>query len=235
MRLRGIPFTATKQDVFAFFAKHDLVECIADGDNAVEMILKPNGKPSGQAVVRMLSVADTHVALQTLNGQYLGTRYIEVFQHVESEPQAGEKREAPGPAPVEASMEFASRGVRSSQVGSISCEGSGQDGPFDGAGDTGGSGIVGGHLGCISAGGRGFALNMKDRPFDLLLSQPPVPADTGSPLAEGDPGDAQQHKCSWEALYEFLGPGPKEPSMPPAAAWASPAFTKIEGMVPPYQ
>lgn len=223
MRLRGLPFTATKQDVFAFFAKHDLVECIADGDNAVEMIPKPNGKSSGQAVVRMLSIADTHVAMQMLNGQYLGTRYIEVFQHVDSEPQAGEKGEAPGPAPVEASMELASRGVRSSQVGSTFSEGSGHGCPFDGAGDTGGSGIVGGHLGCIFAGGCGFALNMKDRPSDPLMSQPPVPADTGSQLVVGDPGDAQQHKSSWEALYEFLGPSPEE------------AFTKIEGMAPPYQ
>jgi RNA recognition motif-containing protein len=83
VRLRGLPFQSNEQDVLAFFAKHDVVESIAEDRNAVRIITKASGKPSGQAVVLMQTQQDAHVAMQVLNGQYMGTRYIEVFLHNE--------------------------------------------------------------------------------------------------------------------------------------------------------
>lgn len=79
IRLRGLPLAATEQDVLAFFAKHDVVECIADQPKAVRLILKGTGKPSGQAVVQMQTRDDTKNAIQALSGQWISSRYIEVF------------------------------------------------------------------------------------------------------------------------------------------------------------
>jgi len=85
VRLRGLPFTATEQDVLAFFAKHDLVECVADVPNAVTMVTKSSGKPSGQAVVQITNYSDVGLVQQTMHGQYMGSRYVEVFSQPENE------------------------------------------------------------------------------------------------------------------------------------------------------
>lgn len=77
--LRGLPFTATEQDVLAFFAKHDVVETISEGQYAVQFITKANGRPAGQALVQMVSQEGAEIAVHALNGQWIGTRYIEVF------------------------------------------------------------------------------------------------------------------------------------------------------------
>lgn len=85
LRLRGLPFSSTEQDVLSFFAKHDIVDTIADEAKVVKLLPKANGKPSGQAVVTMRSAEDCEQACKLLNGQWIGTRYIEVCLHVEDE------------------------------------------------------------------------------------------------------------------------------------------------------
>lgn len=79
LRLRGLPFTVSVQDVLAFFATHEVVERIADGPQATQLLMKANGKPSGQAVVQMRSRQCAEIACKALQGQYLGGRYVEVF------------------------------------------------------------------------------------------------------------------------------------------------------------
>ncbi|CAK0801468.1 unnamed protein product, partial [Prorocentrum cordatum] len=79
LRLRGLPFSVTVQDVLAFFAQHDVVDRIADGPDAAQLLTKANGRPSGQAVVQMRSRKDAEVARDSMHGQYMETRYIEVF------------------------------------------------------------------------------------------------------------------------------------------------------------
>jgi RNA recognition motif-containing protein len=81
VRLRGLPFTASEQDVLAFFSIHNVTEGIADGDRAVRMLLKANGKPSGQAVVQMQNKAEADKAQKALHSQWMGSRYIEVFSY----------------------------------------------------------------------------------------------------------------------------------------------------------
>lgn len=123
IRLRGLPFQATEQDVLAFFAKHDVVERISEGRNAVRIVTKANGKPSGQAVVEMLSEGDAKVALQVLTGQYMGSRYIEVFPHTE-----GDGASAAGTLPAAAAAATAAAQVFAPPQTASPC------------GDTGGSG-----------------------------------------------------------------------------------------------
>lgn len=82
LRLRGLPFDASVQDVLTFFAKHDVVDVVAEGPDAVKMVTKASGRPSGQAVVQILSQEKAQMVMQVLNGKYMGTRYIEIFPEV---------------------------------------------------------------------------------------------------------------------------------------------------------
>ena len=79
LRLRGLPFSVTVQDVLTFFAQHNVADTIHDGPNSAKLLPKANGRPSGQAVVQMRSRRDADVAQKALNHQYVGGRYIEVF------------------------------------------------------------------------------------------------------------------------------------------------------------
>lgn len=84
LRLRGLPWDTTEQDIYSFFAKYDLVEMIAEGDaKAVKLLTKPNGKPSGQAEVQMVGSEEALLAKGAIHGQYMGRRYIEVIDVVE--------------------------------------------------------------------------------------------------------------------------------------------------------
>jgi len=89
LRLRGLPFSMTVQDVLAFFAQHDVADRIVDGPQAAQLLPKANGRPSGQAVVQMRSRYDAEVAQSALCNQWISGRYIEVFVY-------GEEGEATG-------------------------------------------------------------------------------------------------------------------------------------------
>mmetsp|Transcript_47600 Transcript_47600/g.146659 ORF Transcript_47600/g.146659 Transcript_47600/m.146659 type:complete len:743 (+) Transcript_47600:112-2340(+) len=84
VRLRGLPFTASEQDVLAFFAQHDIVDRISEGPKVVNLMLRSNGRPAGQAVVHMRDRSDAELAQRVLHGQWMGSRYIEVFLYGDS-------------------------------------------------------------------------------------------------------------------------------------------------------
>jgi len=90
----------TVQDVLAFFAQHDVVDRVADGPDAAQLLPKANGKPSGQAVVQMRSRQDAETARGSLHGQYMDTRYIEVFVYGGNGGVRGSGNEANGSAAV---------------------------------------------------------------------------------------------------------------------------------------
>jgi hypothetical protein len=79
LRLRGLPFTMSEQDVLAFFSQHDVADCIAEISRAAQLLPKANGRPSGQARVQMRSRRDAEIAQSALDRQWIGGRYIEVF------------------------------------------------------------------------------------------------------------------------------------------------------------
>lgn len=100
LRLRGLPFNVTLQDVLAFFAQHEVADRIADGPQAAQLLPKANGRPSGQAVVQMRSRYDAEVACSALYHQFIGGRYIEVFVYGDATdsqgPDAGAPQALPG-------------------------------------------------------------------------------------------------------------------------------------------
>jgi hypothetical protein len=96
----------TVQDVFAFFSQHDCADRIHESQGAANLLLKANGRPSGQAVVQMRSQQDAMLAQQALSNKYIGDRYIEVFAYGGDEEAGidGEPRDSPGggaPPPFE--------------------------------------------------------------------------------------------------------------------------------------
>jgi hypothetical protein len=90
VRLRGLPFSMSVQDVLAFFAQYDVADRIADGPQAAQLLPKANGRPSGQARVQMRTRYDAEVAQQALNNQWIGGRYIEVFVYGEESEQSAD-------------------------------------------------------------------------------------------------------------------------------------------------
>jgi len=72
--LNGLPFAATEEDVLAFFAEYDLADRIVDG---------PHIQQPGEVVVQLRDAKDAAFVQQTLNGQCLDGRFVEVFRNNE--------------------------------------------------------------------------------------------------------------------------------------------------------
>lgn len=81
LRLRGLPYETTVQDVLTFFAHHNVADRVAMAHDAVQMMTKGNGKPSGNAIVQLRSISDAVVVQKVLHMQNMGVRYIEVLPH----------------------------------------------------------------------------------------------------------------------------------------------------------
>mmetsp|Transcript_9723 Transcript_9723/g.36491 ORF Transcript_9723/g.36491 Transcript_9723/m.36491 type:complete len:363 (-) Transcript_9723:357-1445(-) len=75
VRMRGIPYEATMQDIVTFFRRDNRDGGIVD----VVLPTHPSGKASGEAFVLFANRADTERAL-AMDRQKLGRRYIEIFQ-----------------------------------------------------------------------------------------------------------------------------------------------------------
>ncbi|KAJ1356721.1 hypothetical protein KIN20_014465 [Parelaphostrongylus tenuis] len=70
IRLRGLPFSATVQDVKDFFK----------GLNCEEVVFgRTGGRPSGEAFVRLATRDEAAKALD-FNKEHMGSRYVEVFR-----------------------------------------------------------------------------------------------------------------------------------------------------------
>ncbi|XP_056135535.1 G-rich sequence factor 1 [Lampris incognitus] len=78
VRLRGIPFSCTEDDIIQFFSGLDIVE------NGVTIILNHRGRNSGEAYVQFASQVMADEALQR-DREVIGNRYIEVFPSRSSE------------------------------------------------------------------------------------------------------------------------------------------------------
>lgn len=78
VRMRGLPFQTTEQEIAEFFEPVCPVH--------ISLIYSRNGRPSGEAEVSFGSYQDATAAMQK-DKQYLGSRYVELFQ--EPMPQSG--------------------------------------------------------------------------------------------------------------------------------------------------
>jgi RNA recognition motif-containing protein len=76
VRLLGLPYSATNQDVLQFFAGLEICEII--------LAKGPNGRMTGVGFVKFLSSEDAKKAL-LCNLKHIGNRYIEVIAITEKE------------------------------------------------------------------------------------------------------------------------------------------------------
>lgn len=83
VRLKGLPWSCTPEDLLNFFS-----ECqICDGVNGIHMTLNSQGKPSGQAFIELEQEVDVLKALEK-HRQYMGSRYVEVYEVTNREAEA---------------------------------------------------------------------------------------------------------------------------------------------------
>ncbi|XP_067139942.1 heterogeneous nuclear ribonucleoprotein F-like isoform X2 [Centruroides vittatus] len=78
LRIRGLPWSATKEEIENFFKGCTIKT------NGIHMTLSREGRPSGEAYVEMASEEDFKKGLDK-NNQHMGHRYIEVFKSKKSE------------------------------------------------------------------------------------------------------------------------------------------------------
>ncbi|XP_061836385.1 G-rich sequence factor 1 [Nerophis lumbriciformis] len=79
VQVQGLPWACTAQDVARFFS-----ECrIREGVSGVHMTVDSQGRPSGRAFVELEHEEDVRKALEK-HRQYLGPRYVEVYEITDS-------------------------------------------------------------------------------------------------------------------------------------------------------
>lgn len=75
VRVKGLPWACGAEDLLKFFS-----ECrIRGGVNGIHLMHNKNGKPNGQAFIELEHEEDINKALE-MHRQYLGPRYIEVYE-----------------------------------------------------------------------------------------------------------------------------------------------------------
>lgn len=72
LRLRGLPFSASKDDIMEFFKDFGLPE------DSIHIIMNSEGRPSGEAYAEFESAEDSKAAM-IKDRMTLGSRYIELF------------------------------------------------------------------------------------------------------------------------------------------------------------
>lgn len=83
IRMRGLPFTATPQDVLGFLGPESPV---TDGTEGLLFVKYPDGRPTGDAFVLFACEEYAQNALKK-HKQILGKRYIELFRSTAAEVQ----------------------------------------------------------------------------------------------------------------------------------------------------
>ncbi|XP_077570648.1 G-rich sequence factor 1 [Stigmatopora nigra] len=93
VQVKGLPWSCTAQELLHFFS-----DCrIRDGVSGVHLTVDHQGRPSGRAFVEMEHEEDVGKALEK-HRQYLGPRYVEVYEVTNSEAEEILKKAALHPA-----------------------------------------------------------------------------------------------------------------------------------------
>ncbi|KAF7687453.1 G-rich sequence factor 1 [Silurus meridionalis] len=75
VRVKGLPWSCGSEDLLKFFS-----ECrIRNGVSGIHLMYHKNGKPTGQAFIELEDEEDVGKALE-MHRQYLGPRYVEVYE-----------------------------------------------------------------------------------------------------------------------------------------------------------
>ncbi|XP_077577288.1 epithelial splicing regulatory protein 1 isoform X1 [Stigmatopora nigra] len=89
VRMRGLPFTATHEQVLAFFSAEDALKdtCpVSGGRDGILFVRYPDGRPTGDAFV-LFSCDDHAQCALRKHKEILGRRYIELFKSTAAEVQ----------------------------------------------------------------------------------------------------------------------------------------------------
>ncbi|XP_056643648.1 heterogeneous nuclear ribonucleoprotein H-like [Diorhabda carinulata] len=93
-KLRGLPWSATQDDILSFFTD-SFANCkILGGKSGIHMTTSREGRPSGEAFVEFETADDLEMALQK-DREHIGNRYIEVFKVNKAEMEWVIKRSGP--------------------------------------------------------------------------------------------------------------------------------------------
>ena len=82
LKLRGLPFSATSDDVRAFFKDFTIDD--VDPSSPTAIVVFPRGRYKGQGFVRLTSFEECERARAVLHREHMGDRYVEVFNAPES-------------------------------------------------------------------------------------------------------------------------------------------------------
>lgn len=89
VRMRGLPFTATYEQVLAFFSPKDGLNetCpVSGGKDGILFVRYPDGRPTGDAFV-LFSCEEHALCALRKHKEILGKRYIELFKSTAAEVQ----------------------------------------------------------------------------------------------------------------------------------------------------
>lgn len=78
LKLRGLPFAATKDDIVGFFGG-SITDLPPLAHDSIHIVTSMDGRPSGVAFVEFNSPEDARAAHQQMDRQSMGTRYVELF------------------------------------------------------------------------------------------------------------------------------------------------------------
>ncbi|CAB3993495.1 heterogeneous nuclear ribonucleo H3-like isoform X2, partial [Paramuricea clavata] len=92
VRARGLPWSATKEDIAQFFSGCEIQGGVQDG---IYFTFSRDGRPSGECFVEFTTIDDFNRAL-TRNNEHMGKRYVEVFESKRSEMEWSCKRVGAG-------------------------------------------------------------------------------------------------------------------------------------------
>lgn len=93
VQVKGLPWSCSAQDLQQFFS-----DCrIRDGMKGIHLILNGQGRPSGEAFIEMEHEGDVAKALEK-HRQYLGPRFVEVYEVMDSDAEDILKKAAQMPA-----------------------------------------------------------------------------------------------------------------------------------------
>jgi hypothetical protein len=207
-----LPFSATEQDVLAFFAQHDIVDRISETPKAVNLLLRSNGRPSGQAVVQMRDRSDAELAQRVLSGQWMGSRYIEVFLYGEDMNSSNNGGNGEGGGGAPGASAGGGGAAPTSQVSAEAVAAAGGASPSAVANGTtvpqGGTAAITGVATSVPPQvGVPMAPPFVGFASPAVMAQWPGAAPWASMAGmQGGPMGGDINETSWEALFEFLGP-----------------------------
>jgi heterogeneous nuclear ribonucleoprotein F/H len=72
LRMRGLPFSAAKEDILSFFLEYNPVP------ESIVLTYRNDGRPTGEAYIGFTSPDDSRRAME-LHRRSMGARYIELF------------------------------------------------------------------------------------------------------------------------------------------------------------